>query len=78
MFECSRLEVVRMRGWSKIEEVMPPAMKLSVEAMSNSEKTILILSGYGNRYIKEWEHLYGNTAVFVYELYNLRNNLYAC
>ena len=78
MFECSRLEVVRMRGWSRIEEVMPPAMKLSVEAMSNSEKTILILSGYGNRYIKEWEHLYENTAVFVYELYSLRNNLYAC
>ena len=76
LFVCRKLDHVRQQKWPKVTDAMPTAMKACVNDMTNFDKTVLILSGYGNKYVPEWNELYYETACFVHELYKYRSELY--
>ena len=76
LFVCRKLEEKRQILWSKVTDAMPLAMKTCVNDMSNFDKTVFILSGYGNKYVREWNELYYETACFVHELYKYRSEQY--
>ena len=76
LFVCKKLANIRQQKWSKVTDAMPIAMKACVNEMTDFDKTVLILSGYGNKYIREWNELYYETACFVHELYKYRSESY--
>ena len=55
---------------------MPNGLRNDITNMSSFDKSVLILSGYGHNFIKEWSKLYTSTAIFVHEMYVTRAILY--
>ena len=51
---------------------MPSPMRESFLNMTDSEKTIFLVSGLNCDFCQEWLYLYRATAVFVYEMYKYR------
>ena len=76
LFDCSALESIRSRLFDKLLDSMPQALAADFRGMCKEEKAILMLSGYGHRYIQEWNNIYVNTANLVDSLYKLRSNNY--
>ena len=69
LFDCNGLSNKRHSLWSRVERDMPMGLKNDISTMSSSEKTILLLSGFGNKFIREWSELYKSSAIFVHEMY---------
>ena len=76
LFDCHGLREKRDSLWSRVENDMPHGLKTEIRLMTSFDKTVLILSGYGNKFIREWSELYKSTAIFIHELYNTRALLY--
>ena len=76
LFECEKLENPRTQMLEKLTRSMPQALASDFMDMSNEEKAILMLSGYGHNYIPEWKELYVNTANLIDSLYKLRSCAY--
>ena len=76
IFDCDRLESLRSRLFEKLENSMPQALATDFRGLCKKEKAILMLSGYGHTYIREWKDVYMNTANLIDSLYKLRNSAY--
>ena len=55
---------------------MPHALATDFRNMSDEEKLVLMISGYGQKYIPEWREVYVNTANLIDSLYKLRSSAY--
>ena len=73
LFECSRLNSVRLKVWSEVLNAMPLGM---VNCLPNNthEKTAFILSGMNSTYsfIQEWTSVYYHISKFVFTMYKER------
>ena len=76
LFECEKLENLRTQMLEKLTRSMPQALASDFMDMSNEEKAILMLSGYGHNYIPEWKELYVNMVNLIDSLYKLRSCAY--
>ena len=76
LFDCQKLEPLRYELWQKLILSMPHRLAMECNCMSNVDKLVIMLGGYGNNYIHEWREMYINTANYIHELYRRRSRLY--
>ena len=76
LFDCEKLSPLRCRMYLKMVDSMPNALADQFGQMSKNEKLILMCSGFGHNYIREWKELYSCTASYVHCLYKLRSKSY--
>ena len=72
LFACPTLEDTRGRTWSRLIQVMPNALVTSINNLDDKEKSRLIFTCYGGKYIKDWSDIYEKTVKFVFDMYNAR------
>ena len=72
IIDCPKTLPAQVDFWSKITNKMPLAMKRNLLEMSKHRAIEFILSGFGGTYIKEWDDIYENVAVQVWEIYRNR------
>ena len=76
LFDCNKLRECRSQMWNNVTESMPEGLKLEMDSRDNTEKAIMLLSGFGQSFIHEWTQLYSNSARFVHTMYKKRSQLY--
>ena len=76
LFECTVLEDVRSKYLNKLFSSMPDNMAYDINRLNNVDKAKCMLSGYGKRYVPEWNSIYIHTLEFVYNMYQCRANTY--
>ena len=76
LFDCTGLEPLRSHLFDKLTNSMPHALASDFINLNNDDKAILMLSGYGHKYIQEWKDIYSNTANLIDSLYKRRSNAY--
>ncbi len=75
LFECQRLTDRRKELWSDVELSMPRPMVEEIGMMNNQAKVTFILSGFGCKYVPEWNSIYVALVRFVSNLYALASDL---
>ena len=74
LFHCPKLDNMRTKVWGRLLSSMPPGM---MQDMCMSERTLTILmSGLGGTYVREWDIVYANIALFVWRMYRHRKEMY--
>ena len=73
---CDALEQVRRKGLERIYCHMPDSMKCDYDNLTCERKVAFLLSGLFVKCQIEWPDLYESIAVFVYEIYSHRKELY--
>ena len=53
LFDCHGMNDKRHSLWTQVEKDMPHGLRNDVRSMNSSEKTVLLLSGYGQKFIRE-------------------------
>ena len=76
LFECESYSRVREFYMKYLLFLMPSPMRESFLNMTDSEKTIFLVSGLNCDFCQEWLYLYRATAVFVYEMYKYRKKMH--
>ena len=76
IFDCIKLSDKRRQLWSQVESTMPQGLRNDINDMTSIEKSIILLSGFGNKFIREWSELYKNAAIFIHEMYVTRSECY--
>ena len=76
LFECESYSRVREFYMRYLLFLMPSPMRESFLNMTDSEKTIFLVSGLNCDFCQEWLYLYRATAVFVYEMYKYRKKMH--
>ena len=76
LFDCEKLETLRASLFEKLIRSMPQALASDFISLSKEDKAILMLSGYGHKYVPEWNEIYVNTANLINSLYKLRSCAY--
>ena len=76
LFECNRLKTVRDAAWEKVISSMPVSMRTDVNSMTPREKSVFILSCYGNTCIPNWTDMYLETINLVHKMYKERADIY--
>ena len=76
LFECDKLNTFRTPMWNQVIESMPDGLKTEMNTRDNNEKAIVLLSGFGRSFIREWTQLYMASANFVHTVYYNRSQLY--
>ncbi len=70
-----QLMAVRETGWRKLTELIPPAMRVEVQAMTDQQRVSFLLSGLGGGYVRPWQDLYVCAAAVVATTYKTRLSL---
>ena len=74
LFRCPELNNTRDRLMNNIRQNMPNAMKRDFFQISDENKVTCLFTGFGNRYIPEWQSLYEAVLYYVCGLYKLRGD----
>jgi hypothetical protein len=69
LFDCDWLSEWRKKLWSGVVSRCPPGIVPQLLAMTSEEKTVFLLSGLHNAYVKEWSMLFEAILEFVTYLY---------
>ena len=69
LFTCEYLQDLRHSQWQMVKNSAPPALRLELDNMNDSEKSVFILSGLKCPYTAEWADMYINIINYCYELY---------
>jgi hypothetical protein len=70
LFECNEYEQMRKYEWNDVQSVMPAGLKLSVNDMTDKQKTLFIFSGLGGVYINEFHKTYDAILEFIVKTYD--------
>ena len=71
LFSCTNSDIVeeRTKWLSRIDNTIPPAMKVGFEAMQLHDKTVFIMCGFGSRFVPEFIDGYTVMADFIVNMY---------
>ena len=76
IFDCRALNSVRTKHLERISRTMPIPMIACFQTMSKVEKQMFLLSPLNSTYIAEWFPIYEAIAVFIYDVYKVRAEMY--
>ena len=72
VIDCTKTTQARDIFWSRIYDNMPLAMRMNLQEMRKKQVVDFILSGLGERYLREWDDIYVNIVLQIWELYQNR------
>ena len=76
LFDCCELQDIRTELWLEISNSCPSStLKDQIESMTLYNRSIFLLGGLANSYIREWDQFYCKIATFIYTMYIHRNKL---
>lgn len=77
LFCCCRHDTLRTELLRKLNLLLLPNMYRHMESLNTKGKTVFLLSGMGENFIWEWMDIYQSIAMFVFNMYIVRQNLLA-
>ena len=71
LFECEKYNDIRIACWAKVIQSCPLQLANDMSAMSARDCCIFILNGFYSPYTQEWNSLYCNVSMFLFNMLNI-------
>ena len=68
-FDCELIKNVRTVQWEIVMQNVPTGLAYSLNNMSSFEKTVVLIKGFGVKYIPEFTHCYMQVLDFMFNMY---------